>query len=220
MAKARHIIVLGLGTFGGAVAASLAGNGCRVTGVDRRRDRVEELKDTLYAAVIADVTDRAAIEPLAVKDADAVVISLGSDISVSLLATLHVKELGQDKIIVKGVSREHAKLLQHLKVDRVVFPELEFASVLADQLTWPSLLERMKFGADYAMVEVATPESWVGQTLQQIDVRRRYNVLVVGTKDALTNRVELPSPELRLSGDQSLLLVGRQEDLKKLVSAM
>ncbi|MEO8166452.1 MAG: NAD(P)-binding protein, partial [Betaproteobacteria bacterium] len=78
---AKKFIVLGLGSFGSALARRLTKNGRQVMGVDSDRERVDQLKDELYETVIADVTDRGSLEELGLKDAAAVFISLGEDIS-------------------------------------------------------------------------------------------------------------------------------------------
>ncbi len=217
MAKAKRFVVLGLGTFGRALAEKFAQNGCRVTGVDRSRDRVEDLKNVLYESVIADVTEREALEHLSLPDAEAVMISLGENISLSLLATLHAKELGAKRIVVKGVTPEHGKLLMHLGVERVVFPELEIARELADRMTWPNVLDFLPIDPDYSLVEIAAPDSCAGQTLQEADLRRRFNVWVLGVKDALSGKLTIfPSGDFKLSDDQLLLAIGKQEDLGRL----
>ena len=119
--------MLGMGSFGMALARKLAANGCHVIGVDAERDRLEAVKNEIQECVIGDATDREVLENLPLRDASAVFISLGETISESLLATLHCKELGARQVIVKGVTKEHGKILEHLGVDRVVFPEEEVA---------------------------------------------------------------------------------------------
>ena len=96
--------MLGMGSFGSALASRLAANGCRVTGVDTRRDRLDAVKNVIHEAIIGDATDRELLENLPIKDSTSVFISLGETISRSLLATLHVKELGARDIVVKGVT--------------------------------------------------------------------------------------------------------------------
>jgi trk system potassium uptake protein TrkA len=215
MAERKRFIVLGLGSFGAALARQLVENGCRVTGVDNERDFVEDLKDVLYEAVIADVTERATLEALAVKDADAVFISLGESLMPSILATLHAKELGARRIVVKGVTPEHGKILKKLGVERVVFPEVEIAQEVATRETWPNVLDYMPIDPEYSFLEIATPDSIAGQTLREADLRRTYNIWVVGMKDTLAGRFELfPDPEIRLRDDHLLLIAGRKRDLE------
>jgi trk system potassium uptake protein TrkA len=127
MAEVRRFVVLGLGSFGSALARRLTKNGCRVTGADASEARIDELKGQLYEAVVTDVTDRESLEQLLLNHADAVFISLGEEIEKSLLAALHAKELGARRVIVKGVTIEHGKILKRLGVDRVIFPEVEMA---------------------------------------------------------------------------------------------
>jgi trk system potassium uptake protein TrkA len=217
MPATKHYIVLGLGTFGSALASRLHENRCRVTGVDADPVRAEDLKDVLYAAVIGDVTDRDSLEQLGVAEADGVFIALGEDITRSLLATLHCKELGARRIVVKGVTPEHGKLLKHVGVERVVFPETEIAEQLADAIAWPNVLDLLRIDPDHSIMELAVPESLVGETLRDADLRRRYGVWVVGVKDVLSGKLEmLPPPDYKFGADQLILIVGKQEALNRL----
>jgi trk system potassium uptake protein TrkA len=217
MAETKRFVVIGLGSFGTALATRLHKNDCRVTGLDLRKDRVEMLKNELYEAVIGDATEREVLEHLSLRESHAVFISLGENIARSLLATLHCKELGARRIIVKGVTKEHGKLLKHLGVERVVFPEIEVATELADRMTWPNILDFLPIDPDYSIVEIAVPESWSGQTLAEANLRRRYNVWVVGLKDVLSGKLEIfPDADFRLNSSQLLLVVGRQIDLNRL----
>jgi trk system potassium uptake protein TrkA len=217
MAAIRRFVVIGLGTFGAALAAKLCKNNCRVTGVDFDKEQVEPLKNELYEAVIGDATDRETLVHLDLKDADAVFISMGEDITRSLLATLHAKELGARRIIVKGVTQEHGKILKALGVERVVFPESEIAVSLADRITWPNIVDYVPIDPEYSFFEISVPESFAGKTLQQLDLRRKYGVWVVGIKDAMTGKLQmLPGADFKLGVDQLLLMIGKQEEVQGL----
>jgi trk system potassium uptake protein TrkA len=217
MAASKHFIVIGLGSFGMALAQRLIKNGCRVTGMDELPERLEMLKNGLYEGVIGNATERDALQHLALTDADAVFISMGEDITRSLLAALHAKELGARQIVVKGVSEEHGKLLTCLGVDRVIFPEAEIASQLADRMTWPNVLDFLPIDPDYSVVEISVPESFIGKTLQQLNVRRKFGVSVLGIKDVLTGKLEMfPDGEFTFGADQILLAIGNQEELSRL----
>lgn len=214
MGSIKHFVVLGLGTFGNPLAKRLAQNGCRVTGVDGDRDRVEAVKDELYEAVIADVTESETLAQLSLPDVDAVFIGLGDNITPSLLATLHAKELKARRIIVKAVTQDHAKLLQRLGVERAVFPEVEIAESLADRMTWPNVLDYLPIDPTHSVVEFVPPASCVGQTLRELDLRRRFNVWVLGIKDALTGKLTVfPDAEFRVEDDQILVVLGSQTGL-------
>lgn len=212
----KHFAVFGLGTFGSVLAKRLGENGCRVTGVDVERATVERLRDVLYEAVVADVTERPAVEQLSLDGVNALFISLGESLTPSLLATLHAKECGVKRIIVKGLSEEHGKLLRSLGVERVVFPDTEIARSLADRMTWPNVLDYVPIDPDYSVVEIAVPGSLAGKTLLEANLRRRYKIWIIGIKDALTGEFHMfPEPEFRFTEDQLLVAVGRQGDLNR-----
>ncbi|MFM8292626.1 MAG: potassium channel family protein [Planctomycetia bacterium] len=218
MAQAvKKFIMLGMGSFGTALATQLAANGCRVTGVDGRQERLDAVKDEIHEAVIGDATDREVLENLPIKDATAVFISLGENISQSLLATLHVKELGARNVIVKGVTKEHGKILEHLGVDRVVFPEEEVARELADRMTWPNVLDYLPIDPEYSVAEVAMPASLSGKTLAEANLRSRIGVHVMGLKDVMKGQFEMfPDGKTKLLEDQVLLVVGREAEIAAL----
>jgi len=217
MANSRHFVVLGLGNFGSTIARRLSENGCRVTGVDCDRPIVEQFKDELYEAVIADVTEHESLEHLAIDSAEGVVISLGERLSRSLLAALHAKELGAKRIYVKGTSDEHGRLLKHLGVDQVIFPDYDTARNLADKLTWPNVIDFLPIDPEYSVVELAVPSSVSGQTIREAELRRRFDVLIIGLRDVLQDKMKfLPDPDQQLTDDQALVVVGRQSDLDRL----
>ena len=217
----KKFIMLGMGSFGTALATKLAANGCRVTGVDGRRERLEGVKNEIHEAVIGDATDREVLENLPIKDATAVFISLGENISQSLLATLHVKELGARNVIVKGVTKEHGKILEHLGVDRVVFPEEEVARELADRMTWPNVLDYLPIDPEYSVAEVAMPSSLSGKTLAEANLRSRIGVHVMGLKDVMKGKFEMfPDGKTKLLEDQVLLVVGRETEIAALRTAV
>ena len=217
MAPVKKFIMLGMGTFGAALATKLAANGCQVTGVDMRRERLDLLKNVLHEAVIGDSTDREVLENLPIRDATAVFISLGETISQSLLATLHVKELGARNVIVKGVTKEHGKILEHLGVDRVVFPEEEVARELADRMTWPNVLDYLPIDPEYSVAEVAMPSSLSGKSLAEANLRSRIGIHIMGIKDVMQGKFEMfPDGKTRLLEDQVLLVVGREKEIAAL----
>lgn len=217
MPENKHFIVLGLGTFGTGLAERLAHNGCRVTGVDVRREVVDGLKDVLYEAVIADASDRESLEGLSLNTVQAVFISLGENISLSLLAALHAKELGARRIVVKGVTQAHGRLLKYLGVERVIFPETEIAQSLADRETWPNVVDFLPIDPDYSFLEIAVPDSFVAKTLREMNLRQRIGVWVVGIKDVLSGHLEMfPAGDFRFNEDQLLLVVGKHANLNRL----
>jgi trk system potassium uptake protein TrkA len=215
MAKNRRFVVIGLGSFGASVATKLGQNGCRVTAIDANRERVEAVQDDVYEAVIGDATDHEALEALGMGEAEAVVISLGAELSTSLLATLHARELGARRILAKGVSKDHAKILKQLGVQDVIFPKIDVGKALADRLTWPNILDFVPIDPEYSIVELEVGTTFHDKTLREAEIRQRYGIVVLGVKDPRTGKFELlPHPDYRMTSGQLLLVIGRDKELK------
>ena len=212
----RRFIVIGLGSFGSAVARQLHRAGCRVTGIDRSRQNIEAHKNDLFEAVVGDARYADTLEQLDLASADGVVISLGEDLTASMLAVLHCRENKAHNIIVKGISEEHGRLLRMMGVDRIVFPEKEFAEQLGKQLAYPNVLDLIPLDSEYSLVELAMPDSLDNKTLAEADLRRRFGVWVMGVKDPLTGEMNLlPDTQFRLRNDQILLALGKTDQLEK-----
>jgi trk system potassium uptake protein TrkA len=212
--KKKRFIVLGLGTFGKALALRLSKNGCQVTGVDADENVVATVQDRLYEALVANVTDRSVLEQLLCNGTDGVFISLGEDITKSILAALHVLELGAKQVSVKGVTSEHGRILKKLGVHRVIFPEVEIAEQTADQQTWTSMVGSFQLDPDYSLVEVAAPASLAGKTLKEADLPRRHGLIVIGVKEAMAPKWDLmPKTDHVFSDEQLLWVFGHKANI-------
>lgn len=214
--KTKRFVCLGLGTFGAAFARRLCQHGFRVTGVDRSEGALDELRDQLFEAIIGDVTDRETLSELLISNSDGVVISLGDNIERSILCALYAKELGAPRIFVKGVSNDHAKILRALGVERVIFPEVEMAKDFADSLVWSNVIKLLQIDSDHAIVEIAVPQSLVGKTIAEADLRRKYNVLVIAVLDELKRSIDAaPAGDYLLLDQHALLVMGKTADLAR-----
>ncbi|MCA9053907.1 MAG: TrkA family potassium uptake protein [Planctomycetaceae bacterium] len=216
MRKQKHLVVLGLGSFGAALADRAHRNGCRVTGVDSSETRVEELKHVLHEAVIADVTDRDSLAQLPLAAADSVIISLGERYEQSILCALHVKELGARRVLAKGVTPAHGRILKKLGVDQVIYPEQEAAVYWADKETWTNVVDFLPIDPEYGLVELVVPSAFNGKTLQEANLRQKFGVHVIGVKDVMLSKMTLvPPADFRMNDEQLLLVIGSKDALEK-----
>lgn len=119
----KQFVVIGLGRFGVSVATELYRMGHEVLAIDRSVERVEEIADSVTHAVCADATDEAELGSLGLRNFDVAVVSIGSDLQASILVTMLCKELGVKYVLTKAKSDLHAKVLQRVGADKVVFPE-------------------------------------------------------------------------------------------------
>jgi trk system potassium uptake protein len=179
--EGQLVVVLGLGRFGGAVAAELVQQGFEVLGVDQDEERVRSHARALTHVVEADFTEVEALRQLGVADMSHGVVAVGSDIESSILATAALEDLGVPDIWAKAVSGPHGRILQRVGAHHVVHPEHDMGHRVA-HLLGGRILEWLQLDEDFALVEAVAPTTLVGRTLGDAHVRDRYAVTVVCVK--------------------------------------
>lgn len=214
--KNLTIVVIGLGNFGSHVARQMAAMGHTVIAVDIDEEKVEYVGDEVTKAVIADGCKKEVLSSIGAEDADLAVISLGTRIDYSALATLHMKELGVNEIWVKTISEDHAELIRRVGASNVIFPEREMAIRLAQRLSRPNIVERLSFAADFGILEYTVPEFLDGKTLIDLDLRRKFSINAIGLREISEDKSFLnPDPSEPLSEGDTLFLLGMLEDLER-----
>jgi trk system potassium uptake protein TrkA len=212
----KRMIVIGLGNFGMAVAEQLAQKGVDVIAVDRRQDLVDRVAPRAARAVVADGTSEHVLREIGCRNADAGIVSTGDDITASILAVLALKDIGVPEIHVKVISEQHARVVEKLGVTGTVFPERDSGRRLADSVVSHEILSYFPLGDDFALQEMAIPDSWIGHSLREIDVRRRFDISVVAVKDMLTGSVAgIPDPDAPLKDSDTLFVAGGRGSLER-----
>lgn len=150
--------VIGLGRFGSAAALELMKMGHFVLGVDANSKVVDKYADQLTRAVIADVTDKAAVNELGLDNYDVVLIAIGDDIQSCLVCVVHLKALDVNKIWVKAISHAQHLILSKLGVNRIIHPEEEMGIRVAQMLSYPMVNDYISLGNGEFVVEITASE--------------------------------------------------------------
>jgi len=227
----RQIAVIGLGRFGTAVARRLSEKGVEVTGMDSDPERVEMIKDYIAAPVTIDTTDERALEAVGLAEMDAVVVCIGDNIEANLLTTMLLKKLGVRAIFSRAMDPQQGRLLELAGVTRVIRLEEEMALNIADSLVATNIQKVIPLATGHAFAEVTAPASFVGKTLEQLSVRRRYGVNIAAIKRSvpaidedgkrMTKEVvnSVPQAEDVIQEDDVLMVVGRDDSIEQLSGA-
>ena len=213
------VLVLGLGRFGVNLARELAALDHQVLAVDSDIAIVNHFKEEFADVVQADIKDMEALASLGARDVDVAVVAVGSRMDASILACLHLKELGVPRVIAKVSSADHKKILEALGLDErdLVYPERDMANRLAHTLTTRNIMDSLPLEEGSSIVTLAPPASFIGKTLKLLDLRRRHNVQVVAIKDTLIGTWNpVPSPDALIKDSDQLLILGQEEDLDTL----
>jgi trk system potassium uptake protein TrkA len=207
--------VIGLGKFGATVVRSLFERGHEVVAIDHDRERVQDVRDVATQAIEADCTDEPTLRGIGIQDADAAVVSLGEKMDASILVTLYLRELGLREIVVKALSEDHAKILKLLGATEIVHPERDTARRVARALGLRSIVEYLPLSAEASLVELHLPTGFAGRTVAELDIRRKFEVLVVAIKRGDSLLMATATNERLQEGDV-LVLVGKDADLDRL----
>jgi trk system potassium uptake protein TrkA len=213
----KQFVVIGIGRFGSALAQRLYELGHEVLAIDVDEEEVQKISDKVTHAVTADASDESVLKSLGVRNFDVGIVSIGADIQSSIIVTLMLKEIGVKYVVAKAQNDLHAKVLLKIGADRVVFPERDMGERVAHNLIATNILEFIELSPEFSIVEIAVPHSWIGKNLRDLNLRAKYGVNAVAIKDAKTGQINAtPKADDDLSDDSILVVIGSNEDLKKL----
>lgn len=210
----KSILLIGLGRFGRHVALKLNKLGHQVMAVDANEERVSDVLPFVTNALIGDSTNEAFLSSLGVGNFDVCIVTIGSDFQSSLETTSLLKELGA-KMVVSRASRDvHEKFLLRNGADEVVYPEKQLASWTAIRFTSDHILDYIELDGDHAVYEVMVPTNWQGKTVGELDIRRKYNINILGTRH--NNKLDLSvTPNTMFTADHTLMVLGTYKDVQK-----
>lgn len=209
----KNIIVLGIGRFGQAVATNLFEKGVYVTAVDADYNKIEKIANYVSSAIQADITEEEAMKSLGISNYDVAIIATGTDLEASIEATLICKDSGIGEVIAKATSKSHARILEKIGADLIVFPELDTGERLARDIADPNSIELVDFSNDISVIEVPVKEKWVGHTLSELDFRNRFQMNVVGFLRDGQILMDIDADQV-IDKDDILILIGSKENAR------
>jgi len=176
------VLVIGLGRFGSAVAQTLVHLEVEVLGIDNDAHLVQRWADALTHTVQADSTDEAVLRQLGAPDFTRAVVAIGSNVEASILTTSLLHDLGVEDIWAKALTTEHGRILERVGATHVVFPEREMGTRVAHLVHGHRMLDYIEFDDGFAVSKTSAPVEAYHHTLGESELRRKYDVTVVGIK--------------------------------------
>ncbi|MCO6452310.1 MAG: TrkA family potassium uptake protein [Caldilineales bacterium] len=210
----QEFLVIGLGRFGSSLARALIDNGHDVLAIDTDMRTVERRAAELPHVVQLDSTNIDALREIGADHFDTAVVCIGTDFESNLMTTVALRKLGVGHVITKVRTRTQKEILLQVGADQVILPEHEAGVRLAKRLSASDMVDFIEIGGDVCAVEMGVPTRYVGQTLAQADLRRKYGLTVIAIHrgdDVLVN----PSADTQILQDDELLMIGRIEDAER-----
>lgn len=210
----KSFLLIGLGRFGLHIAQQLASRGQEILAVDHREARVNEAMPFVTAARIGDATNPEFLQSLGVRNFDVCIVAIGNDFQSSLETTANLKELGA-KFVVSQASREvQAKFLLANGADEILYPEKQLARWAAIRYGSNHILDFVEMDSEHGIFEVTVPKAWIGRSIGQIDIRRRYNINILAVKQ--NGKMDLGiTADTVLTEDKTVMVLGEYRALQK-----
>ena len=210
----KNILLIGLGRFGKHIAMQLNEMGHEIMAVDINEERVNRILPFVTNAQIGDSTDASFLESLGIGNFDICFVTIGGSFQNSLETTSLLKELGANLVISRAERDVQEKFLLRNGADRVVYPEKQVAKWASIRYADDHILDYMEVDASHAIFEVAIPDEWIGRSVGDLDIRRRYNINILAVKKEREVSVTI-SVNTVLEADSTLLVLGDYKAIQK-----
>ena len=212
--KTKSVLLIGLGRFGEYIAMKLHELGHEIMAVDENEKRINDAMPYVTNGQIGDSTNEALLKSLGIKNYDVCIVTIGGDFQSSLETTCLLKELGAQKVVSRAEQDVQAKFLLRNGADEIIYPEKQLATWAAIRYTSDHILDYIELGDSCSIFEVSVPQAWVGKSVVEIDIRRKYNVNIIATKKNGKINAAV-SADTVLSGDETLLVLGEYKAMRK-----
>ena len=210
----KNILLIGLGRFGKHIALQLNKLGHEVMAVDRNEERVNEILPIVTNAQIGDSTNAEFLKSLGIGNFDVCIVTIGGNFQNSLETTSLLKELGAKMVVSRAERDVQAKFLLRNGADEVVYPEKQVANWAAIRYTADHIRDYIEVDEAHAIFEVEVPEGWIGKTVGELDIRRKYSINIMATKE--NGKINMAvSPDTVLTDNITLLVLGAYKELQK-----
>ena len=118
---------------------------------------------------------------MGVRNFDVCIVAISGNFQSSLETTSLLKKLGAKMVVSRAERDVQAKFLLRNGADEVLYPEN----------SWPSgrpsagsdhVLDYIELDYDHAILEVSVPSAWIGKTVSDINIRKKYSINILGIK--------------------------------------
>ena len=210
----KTVLLIGLGRFGANMAKELNNLGCQVMAVDINEERVNDALNYITRAQIGDSTKREFLKGLGIKNFDLCVVTISDNFQNSLETTSVLKELDAKFIVSRAANDAQEKFLRLAGADDVVYPESQMAKWAAIRYGLDNILDYIELDDNHAIIELNVPKGWIGKSIGELDIRRRFGINIMGVKRNNILNVDI-TPDTILSEDKTLFVVGEYRALQK-----
>ena len=210
----KNILLIGTGRFGRHIAIQLSQLGHQVMAVDTNEERISDVLPYVTNAQIGDSTNAEFLRSLGIGNFDICIVTISSNFQNSLETTSLLKELGAKCVVSRAERDVQAKFLLRNGADHVVYPEKQVAKWAAIRYTVDHIFDYIEIDEQHAIFEVEVAKSWVGKSIGELHIRRKFGINILGIKHSGKTEVSI-TPDTVMSGEITILALGEYKALQK-----
>ena len=216
----RRVLVVGVGRFGTSLIETLWRGRREVVAVDALSSAVDGIKDRTSHAFVGDATDVKVLEGLGAGEFDAVAITFGMAFEATVLCVATLRRLGAPYVVARAETQRQAEILEAVGATRVLQIEREMGARLGRDLLSPVERDLLDLADDYRVIPWVARGSLVGRTLADAQLRRDYELTVLGYRAPGTDadgrrRLTVARPDYVIGEGDTLVLVGEDEQFSR-----
>ncbi len=205
---ALQIMIIGLGQFGMSLARAFAEKGVEVLAVDSKKDLVDEIAPFVAEAVCANASDESELAQLHPAKRDVAICAIGSESSESsIMCTALLRQMGVPLIAARAHSAMHSRILKMVGAHIVVDPEMEFGRRFANRILYRNVIADTPLSDEMQLTEILVRPDMVGKTLIQLELPKRFGIIVAAIRRGEPPVLIRPDPLDPLQAQDHLLLV-------------
>ena len=212
----KSILIIGLGRFGRHMAKKFSEQNNDVMAIDINEERINNVLSVVTNALIGDATNERFMETIGVRDFDLCVVAIGDNFQSSLETTALLMDPGAKFVLARASRDVHAKFLLRNGADDVIYTEKETAERLAVKYGSDNIFNYIELNDEYSIYEIAVPSSWLNKSILKVNVRSKYGISILATKQG-NNIYPLPKPEHVFTDSESLMILGKNEDVSRFI---
>ena len=210
----KSILLVGLGRFGRHIAEKLYELDHQVMAIDKKEERVDAVMPFVTNGQIGDSTNEDFLMSLGIGNFDVCIVAIGDDFQSSLETTSLLKEMGARLVVSRAAGDVQAKFLLRNGADEIVYPERQLANWTAIRYSSDHIFDYIELDEEHAIFEIQVPKEWIGKTVGELDIRKKYNINIMALKQE--GKLELSiTPDTCIVEGQTMLVLGRNKEVQK-----
>ncbi len=209
----KSMLVIGCGDFGHYLVRHLVKMKNEVLVVDQSEEALEDLTDYVSGTIIADCTSKNALEQIGVENFDMCFVCIGSDFRNNLIIVNHLKELGANYVVTETDDEMLEKLLLNNGANEVIHPNSDSAQRAAVKYSSEHIFDYLKLRGGYSVYEITPLDEWVNKKILETNMRKEYNISIIGIVSQSGETKMIPDPETVISRTDRLFIVAHEDTI-------